>query len=411
MSLKSQDKEIYDLIQRERKRQAETINLIASENFASREVMEALGSILTNKYAENYPRKRYYGGCEVIDELEELAKERVRKTFGLPLDWHVNVQPYSGSPANLEVYNALLEPGDTIMSMDLASGGHLTHGSPVNFSGKNYKFVHYGVSEKTGRLDYMEILKLADKINPKLILCGYTAYSREVDFKKFREIADKVKAIAMADISHIAGLIAGAAHLSPFPFFDVVTTTVHKTLRGPRAAIIMCKDKYATAIDKSVFPGMQGGPHENAIAAIAVTMKEASTSSFRKYAEQVVKNAKILAQSLQDFGFKIISDGTDNHLMIVDLTNKNISGLEARKLLESAGIVSSQSPIPKDPRKPWDPSGVRLGTPAVTSRGMKEKEMSKIAAWIAAVITDPSIAAKVKQEVKRFTKNFKAPGL
>src|SRR5258708_1591631 len=373
--------------------------------------MEALGSILTNKYAENYPGKRYYGGCSVVDEIEELAKTRVRDAFDLPLDWHVNVQPYSGSPANLEVYNALLQPGDTIMAMDLASGGHLTHGSPVNFTGKTYKFVHYGLSPKTGQLDYMEILKMADKGNPKLILCGYTAYSREVDFKKFREIADKVKAIAMADISHIAGLIVGDAHRSPIPFFDVVTSTVHKTLRGPRAAIIMCNDRYATAIDKSVFPGMQGGPHVNAIAAIAVTMKEAQTAAFRKYAEQIVKNSKALAKALLDFGFKIVSGGTDNHLMVVDLTNKNISGLEARKLLESAGIVTSQSSIPMDPRKPWDPSGVRLGTAAITSRGMKEKEMSKIASWITAVITDPTVAGNVREEVKRFTKNFPAPGL
>ncbi|MBI2356360.1 MAG: serine hydroxymethyltransferase [Candidatus Doudnabacteria bacterium] len=411
MSLKTKDPQIYDLIQRERKREMETLDLIASENFASKEVMEALGSILGNKYAENYPGKRYYGGCEIVDQVEELARDRVREAFKLPLDWHVNVQPYSGSPANLEVYNALLEPGDTIMALDLLSGGHLTHGSPVNFTGKTYKFVHYGLSPKTGKLDYMEILKLADKVNPKLILCGYTAYSREIDFKKFREIADKVRAVAMADISHIAGLIAADAHPSPIPFFDVVTSTTHKTLRGPRAAIIMCKDKFATAIDKSVFPGMQGGPHINAIAAIAVTMKEAKTAGFRKYAEQVVKNCKAMAHTLQDFGFKIVSGGTDNHLMIVDLTNKNITGLDARKLLESAGIVTSQSGIPQDPRKPWDPSGVRLGSAAVTSRGMKEKEMQKIASWIAAVITDPSIAAKVKQEVKRFCKNFPAPGL
>lgn len=411
MSLRQKDPQIYKLIQEERIREKETINLIASENFASKEVMEALGSIFSNKYAENYPKKRYYGGCEIVDKLEELAKDRVRETFNLPLDWHVNVQAYSGSPANLEVYNALLQPGDTIMAMDLASGGHLTHGSPVNFSGKTYKFVHYGLSPKSGRLDYMDILKTADKINPKLILCGYTAYSREVDFKKFKEIADKVRAIAMADISHIAGLIAGEVHVSPIPFFDVVTSTTHKTLRGPRAAIIMSKDKYATAIDKSVFPGLQGGPHENAIAAIAVAMKEASTVSFRKYTEQVVKNAKALAKSLQDFGFKLVSDGTDNHLMIMDLTNKNISGLEARKLMESGGIVTSQSSIPQDPRKPWDPSGVRLGTPAITSRGMKEKEMSKIASWIAAVISDPTIVGKVKEEVRRFCKNFPAPGL
>lgn len=411
MSLKKNDPQIYKLIQAERVRQKETIDLIASENYASDEVMEALGSVLGNKYAENYPRKRYYGGCEVVDQIEDLAKERVAKTFSLPLDWHVNVQPYSGSPANLEVYNALLDPGDTVMAMDLANGGHLTHGSPVNFSGKTYKFVHYGVSIKTGKLDYMEILKMADRVNPKLILCGFTAYPREVDFKKFKEIAEKVRAIAMADISHIAGLIAAGIHQSPIPTFDVVTSTIHKTLRGPRAAIIMCKDKYASAIDKSVFPGMQGGPHMNAIAAIAVTMKEASTASFRRYAEQVVKNSKALAKALQDFGFKIVSDGTDNHLMIVDFTNKNISGLEARKLLESAGIVTSQSTIPADPRKPWDPSGVRLGTAPVTSRGMKEKEMSKIASWIAAVVTDPSVAPKVKEEVRRFAKNFPAPGL
>jgi glycine hydroxymethyltransferase len=411
MSLKQADKEIYELIQKERRRQAETLDLIASENYSSKEVMEALGSILTNKYSENYPGKRYYGGCEVVDKVEELAISRTREVFDLPLDWHVNVQPYSGSPANLEVYNALLQPGDTIMAMDLASGGHLTHGSPVNFTGKTYKFVHYGLSPKTEQLDYMEILKMADKVRPKLILCGYTAYSREVDFKKFREIADKVNAIAMADISHIAGLIAGGVHRSPFPFFDVVTTTVHKTLRGPRAAIIMCKDKFATQIDKSVFPGMQGGPHENAIAAIAVTMKEAQTAAFRKYAEQIVKNSKALSKALMDFGFKIISGGTDNHLMIVDLTSKNISGLEGRKLLELAGVVSSQSAIPNDPRKPWDPSGIRLGTPALTSRGMKEKEMSKVASWIAAVITDPTVVESVREEVKRFTKNFPAPGL
>lgn len=411
MSLRSNDKEIYDLIQKERAREKETINLIASENFGSPEVMEALGSILSNKYAENYPRKRYYGGCGVVDQIEELAIERVREVFKAPMDWHVNVQPYSGSPANLAVYNALLEPGDTIMALDLANGGHLTHGSPVNFSGKTYKFVHYKLSPKTGKLDYMEILKMADKANPKLILCGYTAYSREIDFKKFREIADKVKAIAMADISHIAGLIAAGVHQSPIPFFDVVTSTTHKTLRGPRGAIIMCKDKYATAINKSVFPGLQGGPHENTVAAIAVTMKEAATASFRKYSEQIVLNAKALAKALQDFGFKIVSDGTDNHLMIVDLTNKNISGLEAQNLLESAGIVSSRSTIPEDPRKPWDPSGVRLGTPALTSRGMKEKEMTKVASWIAAVINDPTVAEQVKQEIKRFTKNFPAPGL
>lgn len=411
MSLKQNDPQIYDLIQKERRRQAEVLELIASENYVSDEVLEALGSVLTNKYAEGYPRKRYYAGNEVIDQVEELAIERVRETFRLPLDWHVNVQPYSGSPANLEVYAALLEPGDTVLAMDLANGGHLTHGSKVNASGKTYNFVHYGVSLKTGMLDYMEILKLADRVNPKMIVCGFTAYPREIDFKKFREIADKCKAIVMADISHIGGLVAAGVHASPIPFFDVVTTTTHKTLRGPRGAIIMCKDKYASAIDKAVFPGMQGGPHENAIAAIATTMKEVKTASFKKYAEQIVKNCKALARSLQDFGFKLVSDGTDNHLILVDLTNKNIGGKDAQKLLESAGMVLNMNMVPGDKRSPFDPSGVRLGTAAVTSRGMKEKEMSKIASWIAAVIADHTVAEKVRGEIKRFTKNFPAPGL
>lgn len=411
MSLKQKDPEIYNLIEKERKRQAEVLELIASENYVSDEVLEGLGSVLTNKYAEGYPRKRYYAGNEVIDQVEELAIDRVREAFSLPMDWHVNVQPYSGSPANLEVYMALLEPGDTIMAMDLANGGHLTHGSKVNASGKTYNFVHYGVSEKTGKLDYMEILKMADRVNPKLLLCGFTAYPREIDFKKFKEIADKAKAIAMADISHIGGLVASGVHPSPIPFFDVVTTTTHKTLRGPRGAIIMCKDKYASAIDKAVFPGMQGGPHENAIAAIATAMKEAKSAAFRKYSEQIVKNCKALAKSLQDFGFKLVSDGTDNHLILVDLTNKNIGGKDAQKLLENAGIILNMNMVPFDKRSPFDPSGIRLGTAAVTSRGMKEKEMSKIASWIAAVITDHEIAPQVKEEIRRFCKNFPAPGL
>lgn len=411
MSLKKKDPQVYNLIQKERARQAETLDLIASENFASKEVLEGLGSVLTNKYAEGFPRKRYYAGNEVIDQVEELAIERVREAFSLPLNWHVNVQPYSGSPANLEVYLALLEPGDTVMAMDLANGGHLTHGSKVNASGKLYNFVHYGVSEKTGKLDYMEILKMADRVKPKLLLCGFTAYPREIDFKKFKEIAEKVKAIAMADISHIGGLVAAGVHPSPIPFFDVVTTTTHKTLRGPRGAIIMCKDKYASAIDKAVFPGMQGGPHENAIAGIATAMKEASTASFRRYAEQIVKNCKALARALQDFGFKLVSDGTDNHLILLDLTNKNIGGKDAQRLLESAGIILNMNMVPFDKRSPFDPSGIRIGTAALTSRGMKEKEMTKVAAWMAAVITNPSLAPKVKLEIKRFTKNFPAPGL
>lgn len=411
MSLKQKDPEIYNLIQAERKRLIEVLELIPSENYGSDEVWEALGSILNIKYAEGYPGKRYYEGNVVVDEVEELAIERTKEAFDLPIDWSVNVQPYSGSPANLEVYSALLEPGQTIMAMDLAHGGHLTHGSPVNMTGKMYHFVHYGVAEKTGRLDYMEILKLADKIKPKMIVCGGTAVPREIDFRKFKEIADKVNAISLADISHIAGLIVGGAHPSPIPFFDVVTTTTHKTLRGPRAAVIMCKDKYASAINKAVFPGMQGGPHINAIASVAVAMREAKSKAFAKYAEQVVKNSRALAEALIGFGFKLVSGGTDNHLILIDLSNKNVSGAEAAKLLDTAGIVANKNMIPFDKRKPMDPSGLRIGTPAVTSRGMKEKEMQKIASWMAAVITDPAVASKVKEEVRRFCKNFPAPGL
>jgi glycine hydroxymethyltransferase len=406
MSLKKLDPQLYELIQKERKRQSEVLELIASENYVSDSVLEALGSVLTNKYSEGYPRRRYYAGNEYIDRVEEMADERVRKVFRLPLDWHVNVQPHSGSPANLAVYNALLEPKDTVMSLELAHGGHLTHGSPVNFTGKTYRFVHYGVSRKTNRLDYNEILKMADRVKPKLILSGFTSYPREIDFRKFAEIANKVRAICMADISHIAGLIAAEIHSSPIPAFDVVTTTTHKTLRGPRGAIIMCKDKYASAIDKSVFPGLQGGPHQHTIAAIAASMKEAGSISFQKYAEQVVKNAKALANALQDFGFKLVADGTDTHMILVDLSSKGVGGKDAQKILEEAGIVVNKNLIPYDKKSPQDPSGIRIGTAAVTTRGMKEKEMSKIASWITAVLTDSSLAPTVKQEVKIFTKKF-----
>lgn len=404
--LKTTDPQLNDLINAERRRQSEVLELIASENYVSKSVLEALGSILTNKYAEGYSRRRYYGGNSVIDQIEELAIERVRKVFQLPLEWHVNVQPYSGSPANLAVFSALLEPKDTIMSLDLAHGGHLTHGSPVNFSGKLYNIVHYNVSKKTGRIDYTEVLKMADRVKPKLILSGFTAYPREIDFRRFQEIAEKVKAINMADISHIAGLVAADIHMSPIPNFDVVTSTTHKTLRGPRSAIIMCKDKFASAIDKAVFPGMQGGPHENAIAAIAVAMKEASSVSFKKYIQQVVNNAKALANALQDFGFKLVTGGTDTHLILVDLSSKGIKGKDAQKILEDAGIVVNKNMVPYDKGTPLDPSGIRIGTAAVTTRGMKEKEMSKIASWITAVLTDPSLAPTVKEEVKRFTKKF-----
>jgi glycine hydroxymethyltransferase len=404
--LKTSDPQLHDLISKERKRQSDVLELIASENYVSDAVLDALGSVLVNKYAEGYPRRRYYAGNEIIDQIEELAMERVRKVFNLPIDWHVNVQPLSGSPANLAVYTALLDHKDTIMTLDLAHGGHLTHGSPVNVSGKLYTVVHYGVSKKTGRLDYTEILKMADRVKPKLILSGFTAYPREVDFRKFREIADKVRAICMADISHIAGLVAAEVHPSPIPDFDVVTTTTHKTLRGPRGAIIMCKDKYASAIDKAVFPGLQGGPHQHTIAAIAAAMKEATSIGFQRYAEQVVKNAKALANSLQDFGFKLVANGTDTHLILIDLTTKGVGGKEAQRLLEEAGIVVNKNMIPYDTSTPGDPSGIRIGTAAVTTRGMKEREMSKIASWITAVLTDPSLAITVRNEVKKFTKKF-----
>jgi glycine hydroxymethyltransferase len=404
--LKTTDPQLHGLIAKERKRQSEVLELIASENYVSGAVLDALGSVLVNKYAEGYPRRRYYAGNEVIDQVEELAMERARKVFNLPIDWHVNVQPLSGSPANLAVYTALLDHKDTIMTLDLAHGGHLTHGSPVNLSGKLYTVVHYGVSKKTGRLDYTEILKMADRVKPKLILSGFTAYPRAVDFRKFREIADKVRAICMADISHIAGLVAGGVHESPIPDFDVVTTTTHKTLRGPRGAIIMCKDKYASAIDKAVFPGLQGGPHLHTIAAIAAAMKEAGNANFQRYAEQIVKNAKALANSLQDFGFKLVADGTDTHLILIDLTGKGVGGKEAQRLLEEAGIVVNKNMIPYDKNTPGDPSGIRIGTAAVTTRGLKEKEMSKIASWITAVLTDPSLAATVRSEIKKFTRKF-----
>lgn len=406
MSLKKHDPEVHNLIAQERRRQAEVLELIASENYASRAVMEALGSALVNKYAEGYPRRRYYAGNQVIDQVEELAVDRVRKAFGLPIDWHVNVQPHSGSPANLAVFNALLEPKDVVMSLDLAHGGHLTHGSSVNLSGKLYNFVHYTVSKKTRRLDYTEILKMADRIKPKLILCGFTAYPRAIDFRKFKEITEKTKAIGMADISHIAGLVVGGQHESPVPLLDVVTTTTHKTLRGPRGAVIMCKDKFASAIDKSVFPGLQGGPHQHTIAAIAVAMKEAASAPFARYAAQTVKNARALANALQDFGFKLVADGTDTHLVLVDLQNKNVTGKHAQDILEQSGIVVNKNMVPYDPGTAQEPSGIRLGTAAVTTRGMKEKEMTKIAAWITAVLTDAALAPTVKKEVQVFTKKF-----
>lgn len=413
MSLKNTDHTIYELIKSEEKRQKETICLIASENYTSAEVREAIGSILTNKYSEGYPHKRYYAGQIYVDEIEEIAKERALKMFGLKEDkWHANVQPYSGSPANAEIYLATLEFGDTVMGMRLDQGGHITHGLPISFSGRAYNFVAYGVDAKTEQFDYDEIMKLAIKTKPKMIVCGATAYSRIIDFKKFRAIADKVGAILMADISHIAGLIAGGSHPSCFPYADIAMTTTHKTLRGPRSAIIICKKEYAEKIDRAVFPGFQGGPHDHITAAKAVCFAEAMTPGFKKYAKQIVKNCQALAEELQKQGLRIVSGGTDNHLVLVDLRALSINGKIAQQALEEAGIVVNKNTIPNDPEKPFVTSGLRLGTAAVTTRGMKETEMKKIAQLIVEVLNnveDLKIQKAVRQEIKKFLSKFPVP--
>ena len=406
------DPQAAKIIKKEIDRQKNGLVLIASENFASEAVLKALGSPLTNKYSEGYPGRRYYGGNQFIDQIENLAIKRAKKLF-LPKsewpNWQVNVQPYSGSPANFAVYAALLQPGEKIMGMTLSHGGHLTHGHKVSFSGKFFTAVQYGVSPKTHLLDYDQILKLAKKEKPKIIVCGYTAYPRKIDFKKFGQIAKKVGAILMADISHLAGLIAAKVYPSPFPFADVVTSTTHKTLRGPRGAIIFAKNKYAEAINKAVFPGLQGGPHDNNTAAMAVAFGEALKPSFRKYSLQIIKNAKVLAETLAKNGLKIITGGTDSHLLLIDLTSTGIFGKEAEKLLEDVGIYVNRNTIPYDPRPPFDPSGLRLGTPALTTRGMKEKEMKIIGELIAKIIFNPK-SEKIKKEVKstvlKLTKKF-----
>ncbi|OHA77758.1 MAG: serine hydroxymethyltransferase [Candidatus Wildermuthbacteria bacterium RIFCSPLOWO2_12_FULL_49_9] len=408
-TLQKQDKEIFDLIKKEEKRQTETIDLIASENYPSKAVREALGSIYVAKYSEGRPYKRYYGGMENVDALEILVEQRVRKAFGIREEWAVNVQPYSGSPANYAVYRGILERGDTILSLDLSHGGHLTHGSPVSLSGTDYRIVHYTVDRKTQQLDYDAIAKLALETRPQLIIAGYSAYSRIIDFAAFGKIAQKVGARLMADTAHFTGLIMGKMHPSPFPHADIVTTTTHKTLRGPRGAMIICREELREKIFPKVFPGLQGGPHNHTIAAIGVALKEAMSPAFRAYASQIVKNAKQLAKSLQQLDFQIISGGTDNHVMLVDLRNKDILGKQAQELLESSGIVANRNTIPFDPNPPFNPSGVRFGTPAVTTRGMKEKEMKQIASWISEVISNPASAPRVKKEVASFCKQFPIP--
>ncbi|MEN2994275.1 MAG: serine hydroxymethyltransferase [Thermodesulfovibrio sp.] len=405
-SLKEVDNEIYSLILKEKKRERNKILMIASENYASRAVMEAQGSLFTNKYAEGYPGRRYYGGCEYADEVERLAQERAKKLFNVE---HVNVQPHSGTQANMAVYFAMLKPGDTIMGMSLTHGGHLSHGSPVNFTGKLYKTVFYGVNRETGYIDMEEVRRLAHEYKPKIIITGASAYPRIIDFKAFSEIAKEVGAYLMADIAHIAGLVAAGIHPSPVPYSDFITTTTHKTLRGPRGGVVMCKSEYAKAIDKAVFPGIQGGPLVHVIAAKAVAFKEALSEDFKKYQKKVVDNAKTLAEALKRRGFKLVSDGTDNHLILVDLTNFNITGKEAEEALDKAGITVNKNTIPFDTKPPTVTSGIRIGTPSVTTRGMGENEMEEIAEIIERIIKNISkehVIKDMQKKVEALCKRF-----
>lgn len=405
-NLKKSDKKIYSATAGEMKRQQEGMELIASENYVSKAVLEALGTVFTNKYSEGYHGRRYYGGQEFTDEVEKLAIERAKKIFKAE---HVNVQPHSGAPANMIAYSAVLEPGDTVLGMDLSHGGHLTHGHPVTLSAKIYNFVRYKTG-KNGLIDYKELEKMALEHKPKLILAGFSAYTRKVDYKKITAIAKKVGAISMFDIAHIAGLIAGGAIENPVPHFDIVTTTTHKTLRGPRGGMIMCKEKFAKAIDKAAFPGFQGGPHMNNITAKAVAFGEVLQPSFKKYAKQVVKNAKVLETELLKKGYKIMFGGTDYHMVLVDVvSSRGITGKEAEHALDEAGITVNKNMIPDDQRSPMDPSGVRIGVQAVTSRGMKEKEIKKIASWIDEIISNHSDLKKlasIRKEVTSFCKKY-----
>jgi len=412
-ALSGVDPEIAELVRAEAHRQAEKIRLIPSENYVSQAVLEASGTVLTNKYSEGYSGKRYYEGQQFIDQIETLAIERAKALFGVE---HANVQPYSGSPANLAVYLAFLEPGDTIMGMSLPMGGHLTHGWDVSITGKWFQSVRYGVRREDGRIDMDEVRQLALEHRPKLIFCGGTAIPRTIDFEAFAAIAREVEAVLVADIAHIAGLIAGGAHPSPVPHAEVITTTTHKTLRGPRGAMIMSTEEHARALDRAVFPGLQGGPHNHTTAGIAVALNEAAQPDFRDYAHQIVANAKALAQALVDRGFDLVSGGTDNHLILIDLTNKEIGGKPAAQALDRAGLETNYNTVPFDPRKPFDPSGIRLGTPSVTSRGMGVEEMALIARWIdegvdAAKREDENALEKIFGQVKALTSEFPAPGI
>ncbi len=400
------DPEVAGYITREEERQRNKIELIASENFVTRAVMAAQGSVLTNKYAEGYPAKRYYGGCEWVDEVEELARSRAKAIFGAD---HANVQPHSGAQANTAVYFALLKPQDTVLGMNLSHGGHLTHGSPVNISGSYYNFVPYGVDKETETIDYDSVEQIAREVKPKLIVAGASAYPRIIDFARLDEIAKEVGALLMVDMAHIAGLVAVGLHPNPVPYADIVTTTTHKTLRGPRGGMILCKKEYAQAIDKAIFPGIQGGPLMHVIAAKAVAFKEAQGSGFKAYQQQIIKNAAVLASSLQEKGFRLVSGGTDNHLMLLDMQNKGLTGKVAEKLLDDAGVTVNKNTIPYDPQSPFVTSGIRIGTPAVTTRGMKEEEMKTISEIIDLVISkreDSQAQAKAKNMVKELTSVF-----
>ena len=402
--LEKYDSEVYSACTEEFNRQQQNIELIASENIVSKGVLLAAGSVLTNKYAEGYPGKRYYGGCFCVDKVEELARERAKKLFGAE---HANVQPHSGANANLATFFALLTPGDTVLSMSLAHGGHLSHGSPVNISGKYFNIVPYGLADETETIDYDEVRRLAKEHKPKLILAGASAYSRIIDFAKMREIADEVGAYLMVDMAHIAGLVAAGLHPSPVPYADVVTTTTHKTLRGPRGGLILCKEEYAKAIDKAVFPGTQGGPLMHIIAAKAVALGEALTDEFKEYQKQIVKNAKVLSEELSKAGFKIVSGGTDNHLMLIDLRPFGLTGKEFEKRLDEVHITVNKNAIPNDPESPFVTSGIRVGTPAATARGFKEEEMKKIAVWLKLVAEDfEANKEKVASEVSALTAQF-----
>ena len=409
LKLKSVDPEIANAIEHERVRQQENIELIASENFTSPAVMEAQGSVLTNKYAEGYPKKRWYGGCENVDVVEQLAIDRAKKLFGAE---HANVQPHSGSGANMAVYFAMLKPGDKMLTMDLSHGGHLTHGNKANFSGKFFEIVHYGVRKDDERIDYDQLAQMAREHKPKMITVGASAYARVIDFKRMSEIAQEVGALMLADIAHIAGMVAAGEHPSPVPFADFVTTTTHKTLRGPRGGLIMCKEKYAKEIDSQAFPGIQGGPLMHVIAAKAVCLFEALQPGFKTYQQQIVKNARVLAEGMKQNGFRLVSGGTDNHLMLVDVGAKGVTGKDCQISLDEAGITVNKNTIPFETRSPFQASGIRLGTPAVTTRGMKEAEMAAIADMISEVLMDiknVDAAHKVRQRVRELTAKFPLP--